>query len=996
MPDINRESRVGVSAVARAKQRNMLKRQRIAAILIAAGVLLLVAALLFVSYIVDIYVFEDVDGTKYDIKRVDGAYALCHKGGDRCDITEHGGKKYYQTKLGTMVSVNAETGEAQIFAVVDTEGTEVQDFGQYVLMFKQLTYDEDSTSDSSRVIASIEVHNEKGSYKFVRDENEEFVIEGDEDAPFAAESFAQLAVACGYTLSTRRLADPLRLPDGKIDYAEYGLDKEIRVRTETDADGNEIEVEYEYSPAWYIITTMTGESHRVTIGDMTVTGTGYYARYEDRETIYVIGASAISDLLLGRIEDFITPMIVYPMTLTDYFNVSDFRIYDNIDYTAIYTALAEKFGEDEIGSEEFLAEYERLFDLHSHKVCDFYYSDLEERKGSMYAYTPYISKLEYAAGYYLDSNNIDLVLNAFYQTQFGEVVKLSPSDEELEACGLVDAPYVVGFLFKTQNEKGETVYVENFVEISEKNEDGMFYAYSETYDMIVTVDESSFHFLEWDDTYWYDDSYIQMSISNIDSIIIESPAFKTEFTIEDSASKYLGYVGKGGSGFTVGEKEYRVIRDAESGRYVLSSGGERIEPLYVGDYLITPTVYTVGSAESADYIFAESSNADINGDGNNDGYMYYYYDIVKDKSGEYCLVAYVMFSDLQGNKVSDTKVVWGEKAYQSQYFMTQNGYLFFTGEYTAIGQHLTRTYKDQGRGAWGEGSVFVTSGGKYVLINSENGAWCTVRDVTSGLYLADSEDSRLAERAVDIPALYNSDGSVRRYPETYYPMTDKKIAYDEESGNVVAYNGVKKQWEKITYSDCIIGAWSAGEYYVLEGGILILVDSVTGDWGEVAVLSNPTYVANIVSDGKLLDYVIERDGYSESSKIATGMQNFQELYKYFLTASFEDIADLDEAQKETLRKMDDFSTGGERGECVLKVTVKASDFKGNERDVVYRFYRYSERRAYITIEMLDESGESSSEKAYGNFCVLYSFVQKVISDAQKVINGEAVYSSQKY
>jgi hypothetical protein len=81
---------------------------------------------------------------------------------------------------------------------------------------------------------------------------------------------------------------------------------------------------------------------------------------------------------------------------------------------------------------------------------------------------------------------------------------------------------------------------------------------------------------------------------------------------------------------------------------------------------------------------------------------------------------------------------------------------------------------------------------------------------------------------------------------------------------------------------------------------------------------------------------------------------------------------------------------------VLKLTLTATDYKGNSREVVYRFYRYSERRVYATVELIGEDGESSSEKAYGNFCVLYTFVQKVIADAEKVVNGEAVYSSQKY
>ncbi len=994
MSETNQKT-IGVSAVAKAKQRNMLKRQRIAVIFIAAALLLLAAALAVVAYVVDIYVFEDIDKTEYYVKRVDGSYALCHKSGEVCDISEDSGKTYYQTALGTLVSVDPEKGTTSIYATVHTEGTEVRDFGEYVLLYKRLTYDQNSTKDQSRIIASIEVRNSYGTYTFMRNEKGDFVILGNEDAPFSAESFAQLAVTCGYTLSTRRLEDTVKLPDGQVDYAEYGLASEIRERVETDENGEEITVRYEYTPTCFEITTMTGESHKVTVGDATVTGTGYYARYEGRDTIYVIGANGVSELLMGRIESFITPMIVYPMGLTEYFNVADFRIFDNIDYEAIYTALAEKFGKEDTGSREFLEEYERLFALHSHKVCDFYYSDLAQRTGSMYAYVPYISNLEYASGYYLNHDNVDKVLYGFYQTEFNEVVKLSPSHEELEEYGLADAPYVVAFLFRTENEKGETVFVENFVEISHKTEDGLFYAYSQTYDMIVSVNESSFAFLEWDETYWFDDSFIQLSISNIDSIMIESPAFKTEFTIEDSASKYLAYVAKSGNKITVGDKEYKIVKDSESGKYVLTSSDRRVDPLYSGDYLITPTVYTMPEPAAENYIFSESSRVDLNGDGNNDGVIYYFYDVVSNGK-EFGLVAQVMYADLQGNPVSDTKLVQGEKAYQSSFFMTKNGYLYFTDKYTATGMYLENTYGKYSRGGWAEGAVYVTSDGKYVLVSGETGAWCIIDDLASGLYLADSENSRLAERAVEIPAIYGADGKIKRYSDIYYPLTDKKIAYDEERDEIVAYNKVKKEWEKISYSDCTIGVWNTGEYYVLEGGVLIMVDSNTGDWGEVAVLSNPLYVANIKANGELLDYTVEKDGYSEASKTAGAMQNFQELYKYLLTGSFEGIAELTEEEKLAFRANDDFLTGGENGECVLKMTTKATDFKGNTRDVVYRFYRYSERRVYATVELLGENGESSSEKAYGNFCVLYTFVQKVIADAEKVVNGEAVYSTQKY
>lgn len=1007
---IKRETNQGLSAPERVKRSNMLQKQRVAAIVIFAAVLLLIAALAVVLYVVDIYSFEDVNGDEYLVKKIDGVYALCYKDGDECGTVDFQSKKCYLTAIGTIVLVDGESGKTTIKVVPETEGTEVQYYDYYVSLFNTMTYDENKVKEDSQIIESIEVHNEYGAYKFVRNENYDFVIEGHANAPYSTLSFAQFASTCGSAVASKRLESPAKLQGGQIDYAEYGLASEKREKTEKDADGNDITVEYEYTPGYYIITAKNGDYHKILIGDMTVTGDGYYAKYEGgsvegksiqaRDTVYVLTITTIAltdgfngyELLVGKVENFVTPQIVYSMGLTEYFNVKDFRVYSDIDYTAIYTALAEKFDPNDSSSEAFLAEYERLFVEYSKKVCDFSFYEMSDRQGSMNMYVPYISNLEYSAGYYLNADSVDLMLSGFYETEFNEVVKLSPAEGDLDDYGLLNPAFVVAFYFKTQNEKGEDVYVENYVEISERQEGGIYYAYSPAYDMVVSVEESSFAFLGWDETYWYDESYIQLSISNIDSILIESPAFSTKFEIEDSASKYLGYIARPGKKITVGEKEY-VIEKNDQGKYVLKSSDEAVKPFYSGDYLITPVRYTESDRVSNNYIFSEASEVDTNGDGTNDAVMYYFYDIIYNQ-GEYYLIAQVLLADYNGNQVGKSEVVIGQKAYESPYFKTRNGFLFFANKNSAIGARIEETYGQYNRGSWGDASLFVTSKGENVLVDKKTGEWVIIDGVTCGAYLADSETSRLAERAVSVPALYDAAGKLKRYPDTFYPLTDKKIQYDEDSCTLMAYDKVKKEWQSLLSSECTIGVWGECEYYVLEGGICILVDTATGDFGEISVLSNPTYLADIVSDGKLLDYVIEREGFTDSSRNATALQNFQELYKYLLSASFEGLASLSESEKEEFRKLDDF-TSGENDACVLKITLQASDFKGNTRDVVYRFYRYSERRAYVTVEFLD-GGEPSSEKAYGNFDVLYSFVRKVIEDAEKIVNQEPVYSSEKY
>lgn len=1000
MAELNISQSIGESSIKKIKTRSMLKKQRLAIILMAVAVVVLVAALMIVNYLADIFVFPDVDGTEYYIKKIDGSYALCYKDGTVLDQNDSG---HYQTDLGTLVQIDPQTGTHKIHAVVHTEDTEEIGYREYVLMFKQLTYDAYATKDMSKVIKSIEVHNEFGGYTFVRSENNNFEIEGHEGTPYNRETFAKLAVACGYTLSMRRLEEPKLLSDGSVDYAEYGLAPTTRVRTETDTDGNEIETEYEYEPAWYVITTMDNISHKVIIGDEVVTGAGYYAKYEGRDTIYILGSSGISDVLLKNVETLVTPTIVYPMGSTTYFNVNNFIIYDNIDYDAIVAALEERFGnpdeleEGSIDQEEFDKYYGESFEKYSHKACHFSYIDLKDRLGTMYSYLPYESKLEYAGGYYVNSGNIDIVLNALYATDFTEVAKLSPEDEDFEKYGLDEAEYVISFFYKTKDENGEEIYVGNYIEISEKNEAGIYYAYSPDYDMIVGVSESSFDFLGWEEMAWYDPSYIQMDISHVDEIIIESPGQSVRFEIEDSASRYMTYLAQSSTSFKSGENTYSIIKNAATGKFSLSNGEETLKPVYVGDYLITPLQYMKGAAESRDYIFVETQELDLDNNGENDSAAYYFYNIAYNK-GECYLVAQVALADMQGNKLDNDRTVMGDPYMTTEYFVTNSNYLYLTGKNSYVGKKLDETYGSVNRGSWAKGNLFVTASDKYVLVNAATGEWCILDDYSCNVYFADKDSSRLSQRSVEIPAKYDASGKVLRHPETYYPTTEEKLQYNEETGGIQVYNTKNKIWENATYADCTIGIWNSGAYYVTDEGNLVVVNEETGDWGTLSVSSNENYIAEILADGKVLDYVIKTTNHVGKVVNSTATDNFKQFYGGMLYASLEGMADISEEEKAALRALDDFSSTDPNIACQLKITILGKDLYGNRRDTVYRFYQYTERKSYITIESISfENGyESSSEKAYGNFYVLRTYVDKIIEDAKRIVNAEEVTAITKY
>jgi hypothetical protein len=81
------------------------------------------------------------------------------------------------------------------------------------------------------------------------------------------------------------------------------------------------------------------------------------------------------------------------------------------------------------------------------------------------------------------------------------------------------------------------------------------------------------------------------------------------------------------------------------------------------------------------------------------------------------------------------------------------------------------------------------------------------------------------------------------------------------------------------------------------------------------------------------------------------------------------------------------------GKCQLVLTVNAEDMasvynpknysKNNTSTLVYRFYRYSEGRSYLTI-----NGE-------GEFFVDATFVEKLIADAQRLETGVLIDSTSK-
>lgn len=532
----------------------LTQKRAILALIIAAAVL--IAGLAVTNYVVQIYRYEDVDGTVYSIRKKGGVYGLYRRGGGACDVNEDG---LYLTTAGTQLEIDKDTGEYEIYAVVDVEGTETLGVNQRVLAFKQLTYDKSSTNDYTRVIKSIEVHNQYGVIDVYRPDGVDtsrFVVRGHEGtAVLSDEVFAQLSNACGYTISIQRLENPVRLADGTIDYAEYGLASETRVKL--DDDGNPVKdengetVTYEYTPTWYTIKTLQPDakthldSYTMTLGDLTVSGAGIYARYEGRDTVYMLSSTSLEATALKPIEALIAGQIVYPMSLNTYSNVRNFVLRTDIDYDrmSVYMAaeVAGILGEidldnlsdltdeqkekliegakklDDLEDKDFTELYGRALENCSRKVTAFSYIDLEERENTLYSSYPYRMSSSYMEGYRPNADNIGKMLQLLYSMTFDEVKVLGPTHEQLEAYGLSEAAFDLSYIYTDE----EDTWHSNHVVFSKRTDEGKYYAYSENYDMIVEIDEGMVPFLGWDDIDWYDREYFQYNIAHIKEIRLD-------------------------------------------------------------------------------------------------------------------------------------------------------------------------------------------------------------------------------------------------------------------------------------------------------------------------------------------------------------------------------------------------------------------------------------------------------------------------------------------
>ena len=554
-------------------------RKRVIAIIAAAlAIIILGISLAAVMQYVDTIEFVDVDGTKYYARNKNAVYKLYAKGSKE-PLPTDSQYGYYITNAGTLVNLDSETGEATEYIPVETEGNENVGYNDRVLIFPHV---------EKKNILSLEVHNEYGSYTFQRvnedlelDASGDFIIKGSPLTSYNQELFAELYVGAGYTLTLMKIKDPIkRDTDGNVcsheeacecGFSEYGLVAEEREKEVVDEDGETVVDKetgealtetYSYEPAYYILTDTDGNRYKLLIGDMLVTGGGYYAQYVSldgdtetkRDAVYVIDTSS-GGALTEPIETYVTPTLCYPLPMNRYYDVDDFVI-------------GNRLADEYTGQE--------LEDLYK-RVISFSYIDLSERENTMAATTPYEFKLD-LAGYGASDSAINACLYNFYSPTLTRTVKFAPTDSDLLKYGFwvekldengnvvknekgeiqyeIFAKYFIAYDFDVWDDNGNvtsTIHQDILISDIDYEETGKYYIFtSETvtakdsngkdvstfyaYDFICEAEGYMFEFLLWDEYDWVNPAYVDQNIAFIDKITLTSPDYSAIFDVDNSKS----------------------------------------------------------------------------------------------------------------------------------------------------------------------------------------------------------------------------------------------------------------------------------------------------------------------------------------------------------------------------------------------------------------------------------------------------------------------------
>ncbi len=336
---------------------------------------------------------------------------------------------------------------------------------------------------------SIEVHNDKGSYTFYLADDGQFYIKGMEGAPYNLELFASLVVSAGNTLTLSRITTDCE------NLSDYGL---------SEAD----------QPAWYVITKTDGTTHKVYIGDRTVSHSGFYVRYEGRNAVYILDSTIESTLLAG-VYSLVTPVLALPLTQETYYTADDFFMLRDNQLIVSIDYVPEQENPTEGGLGEWKMQKPAPYVVNSSSystvletLTQFYGSETVEF-GS--AFTDQFFKDHYEDGEGGDA-------------EFSEdVEKYYAHLKDTYAIDVKAPDYLISY------RSGD---VTSYVIFSKPDLSGNMYAYSSLYDLVAKINIATVPFLEWDVIQFIDRPIFTQMIGTVSKIEVESEELNCTFFLE--------------------------------------------------------------------------------------------------------------------------------------------------------------------------------------------------------------------------------------------------------------------------------------------------------------------------------------------------------------------------------------------------------------------------------------------------------------------------------
>lgn len=430
---------------------------------------------------------------------------------------------------------------------------EVQSIDNRMLIYEHITRND---------IAKIEIHNPEnakygeeyvdwGFYRYTGETDEEkgmvtdqFYLIDYEFAPFNETAFANLVTAAGYTLATTRVEDHC------TDFSKYGLDYE--------------------TPDQALSVTLTATDGRVYtyyVGDKLPSGTGYYVRCINtdtllstgeemqRDSVYVLPITNLAQSALLSPMQMIDPYLSLPVDTSTSSLFDQFAIWRNEE--KYFAPKLDKDGNQVYEDGKPVTQWSPM--IHMRPIKD--------KKDPFSLFAGMSVYYAVVPDGYFGSDTFENMISLFGEFKGDEVVAIGQkmiddegeeyigfSDEVFEKYGLQDYYYSLFYEYNG---------IDNYVYFSEKQADGYYYAYSLAFNIIAKVSEETVHFLNWTPETFIQRQLVYLKIDDCDTISIEGSYYdlgvgssdrKGEVKVDNSFK-----LTNNGSGLVVTDSEGKTI-----------------------------------------------------------------------------------------------------------------------------------------------------------------------------------------------------------------------------------------------------------------------------------------------------------------------------------------------------------------------------------------------------------------------------------------------------